>query len=754
MTASRDVPTRWLRIGIPVLLVLIWLVGGSIGGPYFGKVDEVATNDQSSFLPSSAEATQVQERLADFTGGDTIPAVVVVTGDGALTDAQLSDIDELATSIGAVAGVGEISPALPSDDGEAVQLFVPIDSSGDVGETVAAVREVIADDLPEGLDAWVTGPAGFTADLVAGFLGIDGLLLGVALGAVFIILVIVYRSPLLPILVLLTSTFALCVALLTVWWLAKAGVFVLNGQVQGILFILVIGAATDYALLYVARFREAIGRGEARWKATTSAWRGAFEPILASGGTVIAGLLCLLLSDLATNRALGPIASIGIVFAVLSALTFLPALLALTGRVAFWPFIPKPGASADPGDAAEALVTDPHAPVKGFWSRQARLIARHARPVWIVTTVVLIAAAAGVLQLKADGVPQSDLVLGASEARDGQDVLAQHFAAGSGSPAYVIVPEDRVADAVQVLTDAEGVDSIAAVSQDAASGQIGVALDGGDVVYTVAGPPQASGAPAPTPTVAGGDVLLVATLADEADSLAAEDAVRSLRTALADELGAGTTFVGGPTAIDLDTNDTSIRDRTVIIPVILVVILVILMLLLRAVVAPLLLIASVILSFGSALGVSALIFNHVFDFPGADPAVPLYGFVFLVALGVDYNIFLMSRVREESLRHGTRPGILRGLVATGGVITSAGLVLAATFAALGVIPILFLAQLAFIVAFGVLLDTFVVRSLLVPAAAYDLGRVIWWPSKLSRSDAAAIPVETMTRAEYRASLEE
>ncbi len=754
MTAPRDVPTRWLRIGIPVLLVLIWLVGGSIGGPYFGKVDEVATNDQSSFLPSSAEATQVQERLADFTGGDTIPAAVVVTGDGALTEAQLSDIDELATSIGAVAGVGEISPALPSDDGEAVQLFVPIDSSGDVGETVAAVREVIADDLPAGLDAWVTGPAGFTADLVAGFLGIDGLLLGVALGAVFIILVIVYRSPLLPILVLLTSTFALCVALLTVWWLAKAGVFVLNGQVQGILFILVIGAATDYALLYVARFREAIGRGEARWKATTSAWRGAFEPILASGGTVIAGLLCLLLSDLATNRALGPIASIGIVFAVLSALTFLPALLALTGRAAFWPFIPKPGARTDPGDAAEALVTDPHAPVKGFWSRQARLIARHARPVWIVTTVVLIAAAAGVLQLKADGVPQSDLVLGASEARDGQDVLAQHFAAGSGSPAYVIVPEDRVADAVQVLTDAEGIDSIAAVSQDAASGQIGVALDGGDVVYTVAGPPQASGAPAPTPTVAGGDVLLVATLTDEADSLAAEDAVRSLRTALADELGAGTTFVGGPTAIDLDTNDTSIRDRTVIIPVILVVILVILMLLLRAVVAPLLLIASVILSFGSALGVSALIFNHVFDFPGADPAVPLYGFVFLVALGVDYNIFLMSRVREESLRHGTRPGILRGLVATGGVITSAGLVLAATFAALGVIPILFLAQLAFIVAFGVLLDTFVVRSLLVPAAAYDLGRVIWWPSTLSRSDAAAIPVETMTRAEYRASLEE
>ncbi len=737
MTTRRDTPTRWLRIGIPAMLVLIWLVGGSIGGPYFGKVDEVATNDQSTFLPSSAEATQVQERLADFTGGDTIPAVVVVAGDGTLTEAQLADVDDLATSIGDVEGVGEVSPALPAEDGEAVQLFVPIDTSGDVAETVEAVRAAIAEQLPEGLQAWVTGPAGLTADLVEGFLGIDGLLLAVALGAVFVILVIVYRSPLLPILVLMTSTFALCVALLTVWWLAKAGVFVLNGQVQGILFILVIGAATDYALLYVARFREAIGSGLRRWDATVSAWRGAFEPILASGGTVIAGLLCLLLSDLASNRALGPIASIGIVFAVLSALTFLPALLALTGRAAFWPFIPKTGAVDIPDDLASS-----GAPVRGFWARQARLVARHSRPVWIITTVALLAASVGVLQLKADGVPQSDLVLGASEARDGQDVLAEHFAAGSGSPAYVIVPEDRLADAVGVLDATDGIDAVSASSTDAVSGQVAVAVSGGEPVYTVAGPPTATPA---GPTVSDGDVLLVATLSQEADSLAAEETIRDLRAAFAADLGEGTALVGGSTAIDVDTNDTSIRDRTVIIPVILVVILLILMLLLRAIVAPVLLILSVIVSFGAALGVSALVFNHVFDFPGADPAVPLYGFVFLVALGVDYNIFLMSRVREESKAHGTRPGILRGLVATGGVITSAGLVLAATFAALGVIPILFLAQLAFIVAFGVLLDTFVVRSLLVPAAAYDLGRVIWWPSKLWRRDGQRGGGENSTR---------
>ena len=724
-------PTRWLRIGIPVVLVLVWLIGGSVGGPYFGKVDEVATNDQSSFLPESADATQVSERLPDFLGSDTIPAVVVVTGESALTDDDLAAIQDLSEEIAGIDGVQEgVSPPIESEDGEAAQIFVPIDSSGEVRVVVEEIRTMVSEQLPSNLQGWVTGPAGFTADLVKGFLGIDGLLLIVALLAVFIILVIVYRSPLLPILVLLTSVFALCVALLSVWWLAYAGVFVLNGQVQGILFILVIGAATDYALLYVARFREAIGTGAGRWEATTQAWRGAFEPIIASGGTVIAGLLCLLLSDLATNRALGPIASIGIAFSVLSALTFLPALLALVGKAAFWPFIPKHGMVSLPEDLTQ--------PVKGFWPRQARFVARHARPVWIVSTIVLLVAAAGLLQLRADGVPSSDLVLGASEARDGQEVLGEHFPAGSGSPVYVIVPEEDVVEAVEILDDSAGIESVATASEDSPTGQAAVSVEDGEAVYTVEGPP---GAAVPTPTVSDGDVLLIGTLTDAADSVAAEETVRELRASLDDALGTGTALVGGVTATDIDSNDTSIRDRTTIIPVVLLVILLILMLLLRAILAPVLLILSVILSFGAALGVSAIVFNHVLGFPGADPSVPLYGFVFLVALGVDYNIFLMSRVREESLGHGTRSGILRGLVATGGVITSAGLVLAATFAALGVIPILFLAQIAFIVAFGVLLDTFVVRSLLVPAVTYDIGRAIWWPSKLWRRG-----VETETPA--------
>nr|WP_274637416.1 efflux RND transporter permease subunit [Microbacterium bovistercoris] len=722
-------PTRWLRVGIPALLVIIWLFAGAVGGPYFGKVGDVSTNEQSAYLPDSADSTIVQNRLADFTGSDSIPAVVVVTGDGTLTDDQLGALREMTDALADVPGVnGTISPPITSTDGEAAQIFVPL-SSGEVNDAVDALRSALDDGLPDGTTAWITGPAGFTADLVHGFLGIDGLLLGVALLAVFVILVIVYRSPLLPILVLATASFALCAAVLVVWNLANSGILMINGQVQGILFILVIGAATDYALLYVARFREAIGEGARRWDATTRAWRGAFEPIVASGGTVIAGLLCLLLSDLATNRALGPIASIGIAFAMLAALTFLPALMALVGRAAFWPFIPREPLVMIPDDLS--------VPVKGFWARQARLVARHARLVWILCVVVLLAAGTGILQLKADGVPSSDLVLGASEARDGQDVLGAHFDAGSGSPVYVLVPQDQLAAAAGVMDDESGIEDLSAASADSVTGQATITMKDGEPTFAAPGPP---GTPAPKPTVSDADVLLIGTLSAAADSTQAEDTVRALRGDLDAELGADAAKVGGVTATDIDTNDTSIRDRTLIIPIVLIVIFVILMLLLRAILAPLLLVLSVIVSFVAAMGVAALVFDHVFQFAGADPAVPLYGFVFLVALGVDYNIFLMTRVREESRTHGTRPGVLRGLVATGGVITSAGLVLAATFAALGVIPILFLAQIAFIVAFGVLIDTFIVRSLLVPALSYDIGRAIWWPSKLWRRG-----VETTSR---------
>ncbi|WP_101848587.1 MMPL family transporter [Zhihengliuella sp. ISTPL4] len=714
-TRERTRRHSWLRVFLPVALILVWLAGASFGGPLFGKVDEVSSNDQTTYLPESADATTVQQLLGEFTDSDAIPAIAVFTSEEELTPSELEAISDAVADAPDVEGVADdVSPALPSEDGRAVQAFIPIDGDAELSEATAALGDELRAAVPDGITVYITGPAGFTADLAAGFAGIDGLLLGVALLAVLVILVLVYRSFLLPLVVLSTSLFALCVALLVVWWLAKWEILLLSGQTQGILFILVIGAATDYALLFVARFREELRVAQDKGVALLAAWKGSVEPIVASGGTVIAGLLCLLLSDLKSNSTLGPVAAIGIVFAMLSALTLLPALLLLFGRAAFWPRRPR----FEP----EAVAEEHGMRTTGLWARLSGLIKKHPRVIWIATTLVLLAGAAGVTQLDAQGVPQSDLVLGASEARDGQVALGEHFPGGSGSPVSVIVDEDRMQEAADVLLASDGIDGVTVTAADSPSGSAPVTEDG----ITAVGPP---GTPAPEPTTVDGQVLLQGTLTDAADSAAAASTVRELRGEL-DDIGA---VVGGVTATSIDTNDASIHDRNLIIPVILVVIMIILMLLLRSILAPVLLVLTTVLSFGTAMGVSALVFNGIFDFPGADPAVPLYGFVFLVALGIDYNIFLMTRVREESKQHGTREGILRGLSITGGVITSAGLVLAATFAALSVIPILFLVQLAFIVAFGVLLDTFVVRSLLVPALTYDIGKAIWWPSKLWRS---------------------
>ncbi len=707
---------RWVRPLVGLALTLLWVAVAGLGGPYFGRIGEVATNDQASYLPGSAESTQVQKRLTDFYGGETIPAVVVVERIGGLTSEDqawlAAQSAQLPDKVGAITGA--VSPAIPSEDGMAAQMFVPLSADGELRISVGELRTALEGDsdglspkrAPEGLEVYVTGAAGLSADLGNGFAGVDSLLLLVAVLAVLIILAFVYRSPILPIMVLLASMSALCAAVVTSFYLGKAGVFKINGQVQGILFILVIGAATDYSLLYVSRFREALRGNDSVWSATKTAWRGSVAAILASGGTVIAGLLCLLLSDLASNKALGPVAALGIVFAVLVALTFLPAMLLLSGRVAFWP---------RRLDRIEGWAGQNS---KGVWARVADLIHTRARLIWVVVGILLTLGCVGLVGLNASGIPVSEFVLGESQARDGQNVLATHFPGGSGQPVMVIVPEAKLTEAVAVALGNTGVSSASVVSGDSPSGSI--------PIPTPAEGPFARA----TPTIVDGDVMLQLTLANKADSLEAERTVTDLRIAL--RAVDPSIIAGGSTALDLDTNLTSTRDRNLIIPVVLVVITLILMVLLRSIVAPLLLMVTTVLSFGTALGISSLIFNHLLDFPGADPSVPLYGFVFLVALGIDYNIFLMTRVREESLAHGTREGVLRGLVVTGGVITSAGVVLAATFAALAVIPILFLVQLAFIVAFGVLLDALVVRALFVPALVHDVGDRVWWPSRLAR----------------------
>lgn len=695
---------RWLRYFIPVVLVAAWVAIGAIGGPTFGKISSVSTNDQAAFLPSSAESTKVNELQSEFKDQQTIPAIVVIESTEPIAPDELGNYQELKTQLAAVEGVQQpdneqqptIIGPIASDDQRAIELIVPISSSVEAEAVVTDLRQAVEGELPAGQTAYVTGPAGLQADLIEAFGGIDSILLFVALGVVFVILLIVYRSLLLPIIVLLNSIFALSGSILVIFYLAKAGLIELSGQSQGILSILVIGAATDYSLLLVARYREQLILVTSKWQAIKAALKGVIEPIGASAATVIVALLCLLFSELNSNQSLGPIAATGIAFAFLATMTFLPALLVLFGRNSFWPLKPKYDKAASKTDDVSKL-----------WHKVGNLIKQHSRLVWTLSIVGLVIGASGLLQLKASGVPASDFILTKSEAVAGQKVIAEHFNSAAGTPLVVIAGEGSADAAVDKLESLNGVSQAS--------------------VYSGA----SSRFAASQPKVVDGRVLINARLTtDEPTSDQAQQIVKDARAAL-DSVDSSA-LVGGRSAISLDTNLTATRDLTVIIPIVLAVILVILIIVLRSLLAPLILIGSVVLSYATALGVSAYVFNYIFGFPGADPSVPLFGFVFLVALGVDYNIFLMSRVREESAVMGTRAGLLHALGKTGGVITSAGIVLAATFAALGVIPILFLAQIAFIVAFGVLLDTILVRSLLVPALCYDIGRTIWWPSTLAR----------------------
>ncbi|MFH0173693.1 MMPL family transporter [Streptomyces cacaoi] len=677
---------RWL---VPVLLVAVWLAVGGVLGPYAGRLGEVATNDQAAFLPRSAESTEVIAAQRAFRQNETLPAIVVWTGTAAGTgiEDRLDAADQALASLADDQGVsGDLSPALLSEDGEAVEGVVPL--RPDLGDDLAATLDRIraaAERVP-GTTVRLAGPAATQADLSDAFAGIDGLLLAVALATVLVILLLVYRSVLLPLVIILGAVFALGLACAVVYALADHDVVRVDGQVQGILSILVIGAATDYALLLTARYREELAARTDRFAAITAALRKSWGAVVASAATVALGLLALLLSDLTNNRALGPVGAIGVGCAVLSTLTFLPAVLVLLGRAAYWP------ARTTAGGAGH-----------GVWRRVAGLVDRAPRRVWAVTLAVLLAGAAFAPTLASKGVPLDETFVNDAPSVAAQETLGRHFPGGSGNPTVVVADADRLEEVLGAARDTEGVASAAGAT--------------------------ASGRPGGEPLVVDGRVRVDVTLDSAADGDAALRTVARLRTSLHAVPGADA-LVGGYTAQRYDTLRTAERDRTLIVPVVLAIIFLILTALLRSLLMPALLVATVALNFLATLGVSGLVFRHVFGFGGTDPSVPLYGFVFLVALGVDYNIFLMSRVREESLRHGVREGVLRGLVTTGGVITSAGVVLAATFAALGVIPLAFLAQIAFIVAFGVLLDTLVVRSLLVPALVRDIGAPAWWPGRL------------------------
>ncbi|MEV0455516.1 MMPL family transporter [Catellatospora methionotrophica] len=709
-------------------------------GGFSSKTAEVQKNDNASFLPESAEATVVLDLSKKFAGLDVVPAQLVYGRDSGLTAADRTAITEQLATIKRELGsrIADV-PLLPhySDDGKAAQvivLFTETDAQKNMTD-VTWIRDHTG--LPDGLNAHVGGLGGILTDMMEVFGSIDGLLLGVTVAIIGVILLIVYRSPILPVVVLFGAGLAFALANGVVYLLAKEEIITVSGQSQAILDVLVLGAATDYAMLLVSRFREELRHTESRYDAMRVALRASFEPILASGATVILGLLCLLVSDLASNKGLGPVGAIGIASSLAVSLTLLPAVLVLLGRVAFWPVRPK-------FDSA---------PIEqqGVWAKVSALVGRRARLVWIGTAVLLLAGVAGLTRLDADGIPQSEGFTGHPDSVSAQELTTAHFPGGTGNPAEIVTRADKLDQVLLAVRQTEGIADAApftgmpvlpvvppgqpgAEGGPATGGQPGDAPGTGDGQAAPGTAAPVAVPPLPEPKVVDGMVRIDATLTDAADSPAALDTVERLRTAVHAIDGADAK-VGGFSAINYDVQHTSQRDRNVIIPLVLGVIFLILMVLLRSLIAPLLLIATVVLSYLATLGISGIVFTDLLGFPGADSSYPLFAFVFLVALGVDYNIFLMTRVREEAGKLGHTAGTLKGLAVTGGVITSAGVVLAATFAALAVLPLVFVVEIAFAVAFGVLLDTLLVRSLLVPALTVDIGRFVWWPGKLWRTPA-------------------
>jgi len=687
------------------VVLVFWIAVFAVAGPLAGKLNSAQQNDASSWLPQNAESTQVVELAKRFSPSDVFPALVVYERpDGPITPA---DQAKAAADAKAFAGVqdvtGKVLGPIPAKDGRALQVIVPIKvaEEGNGWEELAPrVEEMraIAQANPGGLQAYVTGPAGYFADFSKVFSGFDSTLLYITAAIVIVILLITYRSPVLWLLPLTTVFVALTAAQAVIYLLAKNAGLTVNAQSAFILTVLVFGAGTDYALLLTARYREELRRHADRHEAMAVALGRAAPAIIASGFTVILSLLTLLVAELNSTKSLGPVMAIGIAVGLLAMLTLLPALLVIVGRWVFWPRRPTLG-SPEPTE-------------HGLWARIGQRMAPRPRLVWVVTAVILGALALGVTQLEANGLQSKDSFRTKPEAVAGEAALARHFPAGEGNP-------------VQVIGNAD------------AAGQLQTAVAGTPGVTAVT-----------RPQVKDGLAYLEGTLTSAADSQAGFDTVDQLRSRVHAIAGAEAK-VGGGSAVNLDIQRATRHDRNLVVPLVLLVVLVILGLVLRAIVSPLLLVATVVLSYGAALGVSALVFDHLFGFAGSDPAFPLWTFVFLVALGTDYNIFLMTRVHEESRRYGTRRGALIGLAATGGVITSAGIVLAGTFAALGTLPLVFITEIGFAVAFGVLLDTFVVRSVLVTALNLDVGRWIWWPSRLHRKRDVALEEPEAEAAEIR-----
>jgi putative drug exporter of the RND superfamily len=707
---------------IAIVTIIGWLVISGIAGPLFGNLSSVQKNDNADFLPKNVEAQKFADEYKKFTvnANRQLPALVLFTGD--VTPEKIAQVNQFMATIGEkslvtkegkeIVGVsktigefltqGQQIVAFPSKDMKAILANVPFDNTY-AGKQLANKKPslpAVIDSIrfytaqfakSNSFDVHVTGFAAIFADLFSAFGGIDSTLLITTVLVVGLILIVVYRSPVLWILPLFSALIAESFAGAVIYVLAKNNIITLDGQSQGILSVLVIGAATDYALLLIARYREELHHHDSRFDSMRIALRGVVEPIIASGSTVTLGLLVLLLSLLKNTSGLGPVGAIGIISAMFTILTLLPAALVLFGRWIFWPRIPRHD------DVDEKLT--------GIWSKVARATENQPKRFAAITSIVLIVMSLFVMTLKANGISTIQGFTTKPDSLVGQDILLQHFPGGQDQPTQILTTEGKSAE-VQAAVSA--VPNVVSVTPEYVSQAI-------------------PGQPLPAVKVVEGKVVLDATLQVPADSAEGRKMVPAIRQAA--HTADPTSLVGGTSATFYDVDKTSARDRNLIIPIVLLLIALILGLLLRSLVASIVLLVTVILSFVATLGASAIVFNHLFKFAGADTGFPLFAFIFLVALGIDYNIFLMTRVREEALKIGTKAGTTKGVTVTGGVITSAGIVLAATFTVLGVLPLVFLAEIAFAVAFGVLLDTLVVRSILVPALVHILGPKIWWPAK-------------------------
>ncbi len=664
---------------------IIVLVGSS---GFAAKLTDVQNNEASSWLPSSAESTQALERMSAFQDQNAIPTVVVYERSSGLTPDDLAAASAQVADFKNLDGVeGEVLGPFPSEDGQAAQTIVTFNFGKNgwnaMPDAVDELRKAAAID---GVNVHVAGPGGQAADSAEAFAGLDSTLLFAAGGVVILILLLTYRSPVLWLLPVISAVVALFTAQALIYFLAEYADLTVNGQSQGILTVLVFGAGTDYALLLVARYREELRRHDDRHEAMAFALHRAAPAIVASAATVVLGMLCLVFAEMNSTAGMGPVLAIGVAVALLVMITLLPALLVIFGRWIFWPKRPVFGSS-------EPTAT-------GLWSKVGQWIKPKPRKVWVVTGVLLAIACLGWFKLDANGLTTEESYTKDFDSIVGQRVLTEHGLVDQSNPVQVVANAEQAQAVSDALSDVSGVAEVA------------------------------------DPVVKDGVAFISVPLQGDATSQSAFDAVVEIRAAAHAVPGADA-LVGGYSAILLDTENASNHDNKVIIPIVLVVVMLILMALLRAVVSPLLLVLTVVLSYGAAIGLSALLFHYVFGFAGADASLPLFVFVFLVALGIDYNIFLMTRVREETATRGTREGSLVALGATGGVITSAGLVLAGTFLVLATLPLVAFAEIGIAVALGVMLDTMVVRSVLVTALNLDLGSRIWWPSSLDRGGDSA-----------------